>query len=32
MNWPEMSSDIPAWMAKATVVTLHNGTVVQALW
>jgi hypothetical protein len=32
MNWPEMSSDVPAWMAKATVVTLHNGTVVQALW
>ena len=32
MSWPEMSSAVPAWMAKATVVTLHNGTVVQALW
>ena len=31
-NWPEMSSAAPAWFAKATIVTLHNGTVVQALW
>ncbi|HEV2922921.1 MAG TPA: hypothetical protein VGW98_02730 [Solirubrobacteraceae bacterium] len=30
-NWPEMSSAPPAWFAKATIVTLHNGTVVQAL-
>jgi len=30
-NWPEMSSAAPAWFAKATIVTLHNGTVVQAL-
>src|SRR5205823_6518153 len=28
-NWPEMSSAAPAWFAKATIVTLHNGTVVQ---
>jgi hypothetical protein len=26
-----MSSAAPAWFAKATIVTLHNGTVVQAL-
>jgi hypothetical protein len=25
-NWPEMSSAAPAWFAKATIVTLHNGT------
>jgi hypothetical protein len=31
-NWPEMSSAAPAWFARATIVTLHNGTVVQALW
>jgi hypothetical protein len=31
-NWPEMSSAAPAWFANATIVTLHNGTVVQALW
>jgi hypothetical protein len=31
-NWPEMSSAAPAWFAKATIVTLHNGTAVQALW
>ena len=31
-NWPEMSSAAPAWFAKATIVTLHNGTIVQALW
>jgi hypothetical protein len=31
-NWSEMSSAAPAWFAKATIVTLHNGTVVQALW
>ena len=30
-NWPEMSSAAPAWFAKATIVTLHNGTAVQAL-
>ena len=30
-NWPEMTAAVPAWSAKATVVTLHNGTVVQAL-
>ena len=30
-NWPEMSSAAPAWFAKATIVTLHNGSVVQAL-
>ena len=30
-NWPEMSSAAPAWFAKAKIVTLHNGTVVQAL-
>ena len=24
-NWPEMSSAAPAWFAKATIVTLHNG-------
>ena len=30
-NWEEMSSAAPAWFAKATIVTLHNGTVVQAL-
>jgi len=27
-----MSSAAPAWFAKAKIVTLHNGTVVQALW
>ena len=31
-NWPELSTAVPAWSAKATVVTLHNGKVVQALW
>jgi len=31
-NWPEMSSAAQAWFAKATIVTLHNGSVVQALW
>ena len=31
-NWPEMASAAPAWFAKATIVTLHNGTIVQALW
>ena len=31
-NWPEFSSAVPAWAAKASIVTLHNGTVVQSLW
>ena len=31
-NWPEMASAVPAWAAKAEIVTLHNGTVVQSLW
>ena len=31
-SWSEMSSGAaPAWIAKATVTTLHHGTVVQAL-
>jgi hypothetical protein len=30
-EWPEMSSAAPAWFAKATIATLHNGTAVQAL-
>jgi hypothetical protein len=30
-NWAEMSSAAPAWFDKATIVTLHNGTAVQAL-
>jgi hypothetical protein len=30
-NWPEMSSSAPAWFAKAKIVTLHSGAVVQAL-
>ncbi len=30
-NWADMSA-VVAWSGKATVVTLHNGTVVQALW
>jgi hypothetical protein len=31
-GWSEMSSGAaPAWMNSATVVTLHNGAVVQAL-
>ena len=30
-NWADMSAAL-AWSAKATVVTLHNGTVVQGLW
>jgi hypothetical protein len=30
-NWAEMSSAAPAWFEKATIVTLHNGTAVQAL-
>ncbi len=30
-NWADMSAVI-AWSAKTKVVTLHNGTVVQALW
>jgi len=32
MNWTEMSSAVPAWAAKASIVTLHNGTVVHSLW
>jgi hypothetical protein len=31
-NWPDMTSAVPAWAAKASIVTLHNGTVVQSLW
>ena len=30
-NWSEMSSAAPAWFARATIATLHNGTAVQAL-
>ena len=30
-NWSEMSTAAPAWFAKATITTLHNGTAVQAL-
>ena len=30
-NWPEFPTAV-AWMAKATIVTLHNGFVVQGLW
>ena len=30
-NWAEMSSAAPAWFEKATIVTLHSGTTVQAL-
>ena len=30
-NWPEMTSAAPAWFEKATIVTLHNGTAVEAL-
>ena len=30
-NFPELPA-LLAWGAKATVATLHNGTVVQALW
>jgi hypothetical protein len=30
-NWAEMSSAAPAWFAMATIVTLHNGTAVQAV-
>ena len=30
-NWTEMSSTAPAWFAKATITTLHDGTAVQAL-
>ena len=30
-NWADMSAAV-AWSAKGTVVTLHNGTVVQGLW
>jgi hypothetical protein len=30
-NWPDLSA-IMAWGAKGTVVTLHNGSAVQALW
>jgi len=30
-NWSDMSAAL-AWMGKATVVTLHNGTAVQGLW
>jgi hypothetical protein len=30
-NWPDLSA-VMAWGAKGTVVTLHNGTAVQALW
>ena len=30
-NWPEFPVAV-AWMAKATIVTLHNGFVVQGLW
>jgi hypothetical protein len=29
-NWPDFS-DALAWIAKTAVVTLHNGTVVQAI-
>ena len=32
MKWPEMTSGAaPAWMGKATMVTMHNGAVVQSL-
>ena len=30
-NWPDLPA-IMAWAAKGTVVTMHNGTAVQALW
>ncbi len=30
-HWAEMSSAAPAWFEKAMIVTLHNGTAVQAL-
>ena len=30
-NWAEMASAVPAWAAKATIVTLHSGTVVQSV-
>lgn len=30
-NWPEMTSAAPAWFEKAKIVTLHSGTVIQAL-
>ena len=30
-NWADLSA-VLAWSAKATVATLHNGSVVHALW
>ena len=30
-NWPEMASAVPAWAAKASIVTLHNDTVQHSL-
>jgi hypothetical protein len=30
-SWPEFPVAVE-WMAKATIVTLHNGAVVQGLW
>jgi hypothetical protein len=30
-NWPELPA-IMAWAGKGSVVTLHNGTAIQALW
>ena len=30
-NWPDLSA-VVAWSEKATVATLHNGAVVNALW
>jgi len=30
-NWPDLSA-VMTWSAKGTVATLHNGTVIQALW
>jgi hypothetical protein len=30
-SWPDQSA-VMAWVAKATVATLHNGTAVHALW
>jgi hypothetical protein len=30
-NWPDMTSAVQAWAAKASIVTLHKGTVVIAL-
>jgi quinol monooxygenase YgiN len=31
-TWPDMTSAVQAWADKASIVTLHNGTVVQSLW